>query len=76
MDDFASETDSDYTSYWRDWVRIDEKISSIFFSAWLCAIILRHVLYTQVDILLVYRLSPLVVMASMFGGNRVNAGRG
>lgn len=20
MDDFASETDSDYTSYWRDWV--------------------------------------------------------
>ena len=21
MDDFNSETDSDYTSYWRDWVR-------------------------------------------------------
>ena len=21
MDDFASDTDSDYTSYWRDWVR-------------------------------------------------------
>jgi hypothetical protein len=20
MDDFASDTDSDYTSYWRDWV--------------------------------------------------------
>jgi len=20
MDNFASETDSDYTSYWRDWV--------------------------------------------------------
>jgi len=25
MDDFASDTDSDYTSYWRDWV-------SVFFS--------------------------------------------
>jgi hypothetical protein len=22
MDDFNSETDSDYTSYWRDWVSI------------------------------------------------------
>ncbi len=22
MDDFNSETDSDYTSYWRDWVRV------------------------------------------------------
>lgn len=23
MDDFNSETDSDYTSYWRDWVGFD-----------------------------------------------------
>jgi hypothetical protein len=22
MDDFASDTDSDYTSYWRDWVSL------------------------------------------------------
>lgn len=22
MDEFNSETDSDYTSYWRDWVRL------------------------------------------------------
>lgn len=22
MDDFGSETDSDYTSYWRDWVSL------------------------------------------------------
>ena len=22
MDDFASDTDSDYTSYWRDWVSV------------------------------------------------------
>lgn len=24
MDDFNSETDSDYTSYWRDWVGLHE----------------------------------------------------
>jgi protein-S-isoprenylcysteine O-methyltransferase Ste14 len=29
MEDFQSETDSDYTSYWRDWVR------------WLCCCFLR-----------------------------------
>ena len=28
MDDFNSETDSDYTSYWRDWVSL--KLSSSF----------------------------------------------
>ena len=27
MNDFASETDSDYTSYWRDWVRKNEELS-------------------------------------------------
>ena len=29
MDDFASETDSDYTSYWRDWV-------SVFYHVLIC----------------------------------------
>ena len=29
MEDFNSETDSDYTSYWRDWV--SEEISLLFF---------------------------------------------
>ncbi len=27
MDDFNSETDSDYTSYWRDWVSVDISLS-------------------------------------------------
>jgi hypothetical protein len=27
MDDFNSETDSDYTSYWRDWVSLDISLS-------------------------------------------------
>ena len=31
MEDFNSETDSDYTSYWRDWV--SEEISLLFFRA-------------------------------------------
>jgi hypothetical protein len=30
MDDFNSETDSDYTSYWRDWV-------SLFYTFTICA---------------------------------------
>ena len=30
MDDFNSETDSDYTSYWRDWV-------SLFYNFIMCA---------------------------------------
>jgi hypothetical protein len=28
MDDFNSETDSDYTSYWRDWVRVSPQRAS------------------------------------------------
>jgi hypothetical protein len=31
MDDFNSETDSDYTSYWRDWVSLN--LSSDILSA-------------------------------------------
>jgi len=31
MDNFASETDSDYTSYWRDWVSA-ELLFFFFFS--------------------------------------------
>lgn len=30
MDDFNSETDSDYTSYWRDWVSISDLLISCF----------------------------------------------
>jgi hypothetical protein len=42
MDDFASDTDSDYTSYWRDWVSISflssqpdtRKKQQVALSAW------------------------------------------
>lgn len=33
MDDFASDTDSDYTSYWRDWVGF-AGFFSIFGEGW------------------------------------------
>jgi hypothetical protein len=29
MDDFNSETDSDYTSYWRDWVRLNLSLNFV-----------------------------------------------
>lgn len=33
MDDFASDTDSDYTSYWRDWVSLSFRFFSTVASA-------------------------------------------
>lgn len=37
MEDFQSETDSDYTSYWRDWVRTDLAfLSSYHLEYFLC----------------------------------------
>lgn len=32
MDDYVSESDSDYTSYWRDWVRPDFPCPLVGFS--------------------------------------------
>jgi hypothetical protein len=41
MDDFNSETDSDYTSYWRDWV-------SLFYNILACRKLVRMVLDKEV----------------------------
>ena len=49
MDDFASETDSDYTSYWRDWV--SERVSCSF--VYLCVFVLSVCLQSYCECLLV-----------------------
>ena len=36
MDDYVSESDSDYTSYWRDWVSLSERFT--WLHAWECCV--------------------------------------
>lgn len=46
MDDFASDTDSDYTSYWRDWVSLIPFFCVFFW--WFEAFLLGGILLEEI----------------------------